>query len=246
MSLSNFLASLTGGQAPAAAPPSQASAAPAAPAPSPANAASGQGSTPVPAGDGGGTAPNPLEAWAKMFEPATNAPPAAPAAPDLWASNPEQLAKAAGNINLSAVIPQELVTKALGGDAASLMEVINKSSQMTFMMAYQAAMQGVKPAMEARFDAFSKEMPSTFKNLSVDATLQGDPLLSNPAMKPVVDGLRKQILGKHPDATPQQLQQAISEYLKAVGISVAPPPNGHAKGASQGTSKAVDWDNFLA
>lgn len=253
MSLQNFLASLKGGQAPAAAPAQQATAAPAVSAPSPASAASGQSSTPAPAQAGQGAAPtptvDPLAAWSDLFKPApapTGEAAKAPAAPDLWNVDSKQLAAAAGNINLANAIPQELVTKAIGGDAASFMEVINKTAQMSFMMAYQASMQGVKPAMEARFDAFSKEMPSTFQKMSVDATLQSDPLLSNPAMAPVVEGMRSKILAKHPDATPQQVQQTISEYLKAVGITVAQPQQGQAAGAKQGTSKEVDWENFLS
>lgn len=247
MSLSNFIASLKGGQAPSAAPAPTATAALAANALSPAPAGDSSSSNPAMQPGQGAAPADPMAAWAEMFKPATASVAAGdvkvPAAPDLWNVNPEQLAKAAQGINLSSVVPQELMQKALGGDAASFMEVINKSSQMTFMMAYQAAMQGVKPAMDARFDAFSKEMPSTFKQLSVDATLQGDPLLSNPAMQPVVSSVRAQILAKHPDATPQQIQQAISEYLKSVGISMAPPSA--AANIKQGSSKEVDWDNFL-
>lgn len=245
MSIANFLAGLRNPQAPSAASASSTASGPAAPAPSPASADGAQSSVPVP--PEAGAAPNPLDAWAKMFEaPEAAISPAAPAAPDLWAPNSEHLARAAGNINLSSILPPELVGKALGGDQGAFVEIINKSTQMAFMMAYQASMQGVKPAVEARFADFSKEMPSTFKKLSVDATLQGDPLLSNPAMKPVVDGLRSQILAKHPDASPQQLQQAISEYLKALGISITPPAPGQERNASHGPSKTVDWDNFLS
>lgn len=250
MSLSNFLASLTGSATPAAAPTQQTTAAPAASASSPASAANGQSSAPALAQAGQGAAPatDPLAAWGDLFKPAAapaTDPAKAPAPVDLWNVNPEQLAKAAGGINMTSAIPKELVAKALAGDADAFMEALNKTSQMSFMMAYQASMQGVKPAMEARFDAFSKEMPSTFNKMNMDATLQSDPLLSNPAMKPVVEGLRNQILAKHPDATPQQLQQAMSEYFKAVGISVG-KPQATAASAAQGTSKVIDWDNFLS
>jgi hypothetical protein len=189
-----------------------------------------------------------LDQWAQLFT--SEAPkPAADGnkteAPDPFAISPEALAKAASGINLSQVVTPELAQKALGGDPNAFTEAINKSSQMTFMMAYQAAMQAVKAAMDNRFQDFQSKMPDTFKKLSVDATLQGDPLLSNPALKPVVDGLRSQILSKHPDATPQQLQQAISEYFKAVGISLKPEKASDTKDAAK-PSNGIDWDNFLS
>jgi hypothetical protein len=240
MAFSDFLAGLSKPPAPPAATPAPPPA-PAANAPSPALA---------PDAGSAGVAPiDPLAKWGDLFKPtpppAPGTQPPAPAA-DLWAVNPQQLAKAAEGINLASVIPQELATKALGGDVASFMEVINKSTQMAFMLAHQSAMQGVKPAVDARFSSLEKEMPSTFKKLSVDATLQGDPLLSNPVMAPVVEGMRAQILSKHPDATPQEVQKAISEYLKSIGIAVTPAGTQQSsKDAGQGSSKEVDWDNFL-
>jgi hypothetical protein len=238
MTIAAFLKGLTGSaQAPAAA------SAPAAPA---------QGTTPEAQAGTTTTAPaptaDPLEQWAKLFtseapKPGTTDEKKTDAA-DPFAVSPEALAKAASGINLSQVVTPELAQKALGGDPNAFVEAINKSSQMTFMMAYQAAMQAVKAAMDNRFQDFQSKVPDTFKQLSVDATLQGDPLLSNPALKPVVDGLRTQILSKHPDATPQQLQQAISEYFKAIGISLTPGKN-DAKDAAK-PSKGIDWDNFLS
>lgn len=242
MAIADFLKGLTS-PAPAATPP-----APAAPAAS----SPAQGAQDGQAGVAPAAAPapeaNPLEQWAKLFTTEAPKPDASkdgkPAEQlDPFNISPENLAKAASGINLSQVVTPELAQKALGGDANAFMEAINKSSQMTFMMAYQAAMQAVKPALDSRFADFSKKMPDTFKQLSVDATLQGDPLLSNPALKPVVDGLRSQILSKHPDATPQQLQQAISEYFKATGISLTPGKDTTKEAAKP--SKGIDWDNFL-
>jgi hypothetical protein len=189
-----------------------------------------------------------LDQWAKLFtseapKPATDDKKSE--APDPFAITPEALAKAASGINLSQVVTPDLAQKALGGDPNAFVEAINKSSQMTFMMAYQAAMQAVKAAMDSRFNEFQSKMPDTFKKLSVDATLQGDPLLSNPALKPVVDGLRTQILSKHPDATPQQIQQAISEYFKAIGVSFRPEKGNDTKDTAK-SSSGIDWDNFLA
>jgi hypothetical protein len=145
---------------------------------------------------------------------------------------------------MSSVLPQELVAKALAGDSASFMDVINKTAQMSFMMAYKASLQGVKPAVVAQMAALDKKMPDTFKKLSVDATYAGDPLLSNPALSPVVSSIRQEILTKHPDATPQQLQQATVAYLKSLGFTGVPDTS--KSSGEKKPSGAIDWENFLA
>jgi hypothetical protein len=194
-------------------------------------------------GAGAPTSEAVLSDFAKMFTAETPKQEGGDAPVDLFAINQDQLAKAAGTINMNGVVSPELVTKALGGDTASFMEVINKVSQMTFMMAHQAAMSAVKPAVDAEMQSFSKKMPTKFNEMSLDATLQSDPLMSNPALKPVVDSLRTQIMSKHPDATPQQVQKAISEYMKASGITLA--PQGKDAKKTKETQGGVNWDNFL-
>jgi len=73
--------------------------------------------------------------------------------------------------------------------------------------------------------------------------LASNPLLSNPAIQPLVGALQEQLVRKNPNASAAEIQQQVNEYFAALGNTFAPKP---APVSNSGKSKdSEDWEKFL-
>lgn len=163
---------------------------------------------------------------------------------------PETLMASAGKVDFAkAVTPEQMQAIAAGGQGAveAFAQSMNKIAQTVYAQSAFATTKIVDQAMARQQDQFAKQLPSMVKKFSVNENLQDqNPLLSNPALTPLVSALSDQLVRKNPNATSSEIQQQVNDYFSALGITFAPkPPETAASKAAQKAAAAEDWSSFF-
>jgi len=153
----------------------------------------------------------------------------------------EALGKAAANFDFSQAVPEELVTKALSGDPAALRQTINGAVQAAFveMMAGSntIADKRIQFAMQHQADKLIKQR---LQDHAFDQTINENPLLSNPAVKPIRDALTKSIREANPNITPKELDSKLTDYLQTYASTIVGSNQNNQQGEIPGRKQRRD------
>lgn len=186
---------------------------------------------------------SPMDKFKDLWEPIKDA---APNEPFKLNSDPAKLMELAKGVDFTKVMTPELQKRiqAGGSDAmAAMVEMNNAMSQMVFGQSAHATAKIVENALQAQEKRFQELLPSIIKQHSIRDTLKAEnPLMSDPAMAPMVDALQQQFTRKYPQASIAEIQQHVSDYLDGAAsrIQGLKPPV-----ASPNTRLETDWSKFL-
>ena len=164
--------------------------------------------------------------------------------------DPQKLMESAGKVDFAKVItPAQMAAITAGGEGAvqAFAESMNKVAQSVYAQSAFATTKIVDQAterMQARFDA---QLPSLITRHSVNSGLtENNPLLSNPALTPLVSALSEQLVRKNPNASTKEISTQVNDYFAALGASFAPKaPETPASRAANKAAKSEDWTAFL-
>jgi hypothetical protein len=146
------------------------------------------------------------------------------------------------------------MTKAMSGDATAFGQILDNVGRSAFAAASKMAEQ-ISERSGAKFrDEITGSLPGEFRKYSLNNTAVKNPVLSNPAVKPLVEGVRLQLASKYPDATTEELQQKAEDYFLAIHKELGTSAEAE-KLASQTESLkdqqkqqqdgTFDWDNYM-
>lgn len=162
--------------------------------------------------------------------------------------DPQKLMESATKVDFAkAISPEQMQAIAGGGEAAvkAFAESMNKVAQTVYAQSAFATTKIVDQALAKAQTSFDSRLPSLVKKLSVNESLQdNNPLLSNPALVPVVSALSEQFVRKNPNATSADIQSQINDFFAALGTSFAPKPVQSA--SSKAKTKQEDWSAFFS
>ena len=180
------------------------------------------------ADDSAEPAPEPtksLSDFAALFEPAPvdpNAKQEAEPVDPFSHLTKEAIGKAAGNLDFSQAVPEELMVKALSGDAGAMRQAMNGVVQAAFveMMAGSntIADKRIQFAMQNQADKLIKQR---LADHAMDQAISTNPYLSDPATKPSRDALTASIRTANPKITPTELNTQMADYLQAFAQSIS-------------------------
>lgn len=201
----------------------------------------GQNGTPTPE-------PSPFDGFKDLWSTPTT--PADSNAPMFSGVDPQKLMESAGKVDFAkAVTPEQMQAIAAGGEGAvqAFAASMNKIAQTVYAQSAFATTKIVDQAMTRQQENFAKQLPSMVRKFSVNENLQTEnPLLSNPAITPLVSALSEQLVRKNPNATSAEIQQQVNDYFSQLGTAFAPkPPETPASRAAQKAAKSENWDDFL-
>jgi len=184
----------------------------------------------------------PLDNYNKLWE---NDPNAKKSEPFTINSDPAQLLEAAKTVDFTKTLTPELHAriKAGGEDAQlAMVEAMNAVSQLTYAQSAHAAAKIAEQAMQKQQAAFEASLPDIIKRHSVSDNLRTtNPLMSNPAMAPMVDALQAQFTRKYPQATATEIQAHVNDFLNGAAdmITAQRPQPKTSKGRED-----QDWSKF--
>lgn len=148
-----------------------------------------------------------------------------------------------------AITPDQLQAITAGGEGAvaALATAMNNVAQTVYAQSAFATTKIVDQALAKAQESFDARLPTLVKKFSVNENLQTEnPLLSNPALTPLVSALSEQLVRKNPNATSAEIQQQVNDYFAALGTTFAPKaPETPASRAAAKAAKQEDWSAFL-
>jgi len=149
-----------------------------------------------------------------------------------------------------AVTPDHLQKIAGGGQDAvtAFAAAMNSVAQTVYAQSAMATTKIVEQALGTQQERYNASLPSMVKKLSVNEGIQAsNPLLTNPAVQPLVSALSEQLTRKNPNASSAEIQQQIGDYFSALGGAFAPkaPETAESRQAARVLAASTDWDKFL-
>ena len=214
-------------------PAAQAPAAPAAPANQPpvseANKEQQAAQTPV----------NPLDAYAKMYEDANkNTDIQAPS----FKLDPKVLGEVSKGMDFTKGIDQDLMAKALSGDAKSMLDLIQQTSRNAYSASLEHATALTETHLSQRSEYEGKRIDAGVKNQLTSSALSEAPNYSHPVVKAELNRVASMIAQNNPDATPQQIAVAAQKQLQDLAAALTVQKSPEQQRADSGET---DWSKYL-
>lgn len=192
------------------------------------------------------TQQSPLDTFKDVWQTPAVDPNAAPAG--MFANlDPKKLMESARQIDFAkSITPETLQKIQAGGPEAvqALAEAMNSVTQNVYAQSALATTKIVEQALGKAKTDYEAQLPTLVKKFSTNETLlENNPLLSNPAIQPLVGALQEQLIRKNPNASSVEIRQQVQDYFAALGQSFAPKP---AQSAADKAARAEeDWSKFL-
>lgn len=164
----------------------------------------------------------------------------------LFSVDPKAMQETVGKMNFLGQIPPKVqeALKAGGDDAVRAnLFLMNQAAQQAYMQNAQTTAKIVEAALKKQAETFESQVSGIVKKNNFNSELtNANPVLAHPAAAPMIEGIKQQLLVKHPNASPQELAGMAQQYL----ISFADTLTGKSqKEAEKGTIPAnqdfSDW-----
>lgn len=199
----------------------------------------------------GGTAPapqsSPLDGFAELWKTNANSDPTGsedPFTQPLFSTDPAKIREAASQMNFLNAVPPELMQKAMSGnEPQAFMQVMNVVAQQALATALQVSTQTVEQAGSKIGERFNKTLPGRFKDLQINSSQPSNPVLSHPAVQPMLSMVRNQIKMSNPDATPQQVNQMAEDYLSKFASALSPEAS-EPSGQGSNAGDSFNWEDW--
>lgn len=197
--------------------------------------------TQVPAGQMPGTAQQPvnvLDAYSKLFDNSGKAPDVAPA----FILDPKTLSEAAGTMNFTQGIPQELMTRATTGDAAALVEVMNLVGRSAYQssLAHSSALTDRFVAARSEFDL--KGVGAKVTQQLTNSALADAPNYQHPVVKAEFSRIANAFQAQNPDSSPAEIAAATRGYMQNLQTALNPT----TAAANPAAPAATNWEQWMS
>ena len=195
--------------------------------------------------DNAQTVSTPLASFDKMWDIDSSKQASAPTGV-LPAVTAEQLTATLANSNFLTNVDPAILTRAAGGDAQAFQDVINQGLRQVMTQSVLASHGLVEAGARNHGEQLRISLPTMVRSSNVVDSLQSNPLYSNPAAKPMVDGIRSQLELKNPTASSQEIARLTNEYLNDFARLVSTnDPATKQQASSKAATGDTDWYKML-
>lgn len=134
--------------------------------------------------------------------------------------DPKKMMEAAQRVDFTQILnPEMQAAIAKGGEEGvkATLTAMNMVAQTVYAQGAMATTKIVGEAVKQARQEVAAQIPGLVKAAVVSNQLaSSNPVFQNPAVKPIVEGLKSQLMVKFPDATPDQLQELAQNYFLGV------------------------------
>lgn len=198
----------------------------------------------------------PLDEFKTLWEPVKADPNNPDTGLDFNNIDPQKMMEAARKVDFTQILTPEIQASIAKGGEEGVKATISAMNQMNQLVYGQSAMATTKivgAAVENARQEFAKQIPGLVKAAALQSNLvKANPVFQNPAVTPIVEGLKSQLLIKFPNATSDQLTEMAQSYFLGVAQSIPQPgtnsqnPDANKKKAKNMTGKGdEDWGDFF-
>lgn len=196
---------------------------------------------------------SPLEGFKELWKVDPTAPQPTPVASLIPNFNLDgkMLMEQAGKIDFTSHINPELVTKAMSGDAASFLEVINQASRFGFANSSAATAKLIEGSLgNAQIALNDSVIPSAIRREQISSAINANnPIFADPAVAPMMGMLQQQLTTKYPTASSAEIATMAARYLDGMASSIVSAKGGSISTPAQtrqaNAQKEPDWMELL-
>jgi hypothetical protein len=160
---------------------------------------------------------------------------------------------AAQKIDFTSHIAPDLVAKAMSGDAAAFLAVINQAGQLGFANATIASGTLVQNSLSnAQQVLHTNVLPAALREQAVHAAINAsNPIFSDPSVAPMLDMLKTRLAATYPHAPPQEIAATAVRYLNSMSQKLVSSTGGTIVSGNQTTqqgfrpAKEENWASFF-
>jgi len=196
----------------------------------------------VPAASAAPVDSSPLEQFKDLWDTAP-VDPNKKAEPTSFTLDPKEVAEIVNKHDFSkAASPEALAAVAAGGEpaVAAMLEIINNLGRQVLTQSTLVGNQLSGQITDRALAAYGTKLPDMIRNQNTANHVKGvNPIMNNPAIQPVIDAARQQLLQKFPNASDAEVGTMLTQYVEAMGAQFAP------KTAAQ-QAVGQNWEKFLA
>jgi len=184
------------------------------------------------------TPPNPLDAYAKMFEnAANNSDIQAPS----FTLDSKVVDEVSGKMNFTQGIDKDLMQKAMSGDPEAFMKVIQSSSQNAYKAAIQHNAGLTDTFINQRSEYEKKQINKGVRDQLTTQALADTPNFQHPVVKKELNRIADQFARANPDASPVEIAEAAKQYMVDLSSAMSP-----TSPANKPVEKEMDWSKYLS
>jgi hypothetical protein len=193
-----------------------------------------------------------LDQYAALWQTPTSAdgkPVAAPADPmssPVFNFDPRAIQTSASKMDFTAGLAPDLATKALGGDATALSELINGAVRNAVVGVTLSQGNLINQAVATNNERVTQALPRHIKSVQLMETPNENPVLDHPAVQPLVGALKQMAFAKDPNASPAAVAKMVNDYISGLGTALheQSPTTVAAKAAASKAAGEQDWSLF--
>jgi hypothetical protein len=194
------------------------------------------------------TTSSPLDSFQELFKvDDTKQPAKNPLAEKLMELDPSKFSQAVSKMDFTRTLNQELVSKALQGDASAFNQALNQALQGTFATVVQMMVGINEAAFRKNNDRFESVLGNRFRDFQINFSKPENKALQHPAAQPVLAAMRKHIADLNPELSPSDVSRKAEDYFLAMGAAMSEVTKAtqDTKAAGGGGNSAPDWTKFL-
>lgn len=182
---------------------------------------------------------NPLDAYKKMFD---NADKSSDIQAPSFKLDPKVLGEVSKSMDFTKGIDPSLLEKALGGDAKSLMQVIQSVGQNSYSASLEHATALTETHLGQRAAFEGSRVDKGVKQQLTSNALSTATNYGHPVVKAELNRVASQYAAANPDASPQQIATAAQKYIADLNSALNP-----SKTPEQVTKEGeTDWTKYLS
>lgn len=145
--------------------------------------------------------------------------------------------------NFAASINPELASKALAGDAQSLMDMMNQVAQNAFQASIQMSQGMVEHGVKTGSERVSSGLDSRIRDYQLNSHNSQNPALQHPVGKSLLKTMSKQIAAANPGMTPEQISQESEKFFMEFANMILKPEQEKQQQESQ-KAAGPDWSQW--
>lgn len=184
---------------------------------------------------------NPLDAYAKMFEKATEG---TEDTPPSFSLDPKVLGEVSSKLNFTQDVSPELMQQATAGDMNALIQVMNTVGQNAYKASLSHTSTLTDKFVGARTAHELKSVGPTVRKELTNSALASTPNYNHPVVKQQLNMVAESFARQHPDATPAEIAQMAGQYIQDLAAAINPQATTQQQQNER--EGEIDWSKYLS
>lgn len=184
------------------------------------------------------------EIWKQEAAPIVNQGP-------VFSTDQQKFSEAVAGMDFTKSVPQELMQKALAGDAQSLMGLLNRVGQNAFSAATISSRDMVEHATKKTGGSLEQQVREAVRVALSEANLtKANTAFNDPLVQPLLKEVNGRLRSKFPEASPEELAQKSQQMLMQIAtkiVSGSPEEVARQKqetDSKEKVTKGQDWEQW--